>query len=681
VTDSGPERKFDMILKYKFGTPIGTDAVTADLSCEKGLPQYGTVTADETGFRFEYMLADDEAVYGLGEALRGINKRGGLYESYNLDHSFHMEDVLSLYGSHNFLLLSGEKKIGLFFDYPAKLTFDIGYTRQDTLSVTCQEANLYLYVIAGDSLRDIVKQFRLMIGRSYIAPKWAMGFGQSRWGYKSPADFREVVDTHRKLHIPLDSVYMDIDYMERYKDFTVDQEVFPDFEAFVSEMRSKNIHLVPIIDAAIKIEPGYDVYEEGLGAGYFCAGEDGKPFQTAAWPGPTYLPDVLNTDAREWFGEKYRRLTNQGIDGFWNDMNEPSIFYTEQSMEDFRGTMSEFLASPTTDSIDDWFRVQWCSHTLSGPDNYKHFFHNMDGIRVCHEQVHNLYGYYMTRAAAEAFEKISPEKRLLLFSRSSYIGMHRYGGIWTGDNGSWWPHLLLNIQMMPSLNMCGFLFAGADLGGFGGDTTRDLLLRWLAFGVFTPLMRNHSSNNTREQECYHFEHPEDFVHIIGVRYRLLPYLYSEYVKAALDADMYFRPLVFDYPDDPMAKGTEDQLLLGDGVMVTPVYIQNASGRYVYLPEDMLFVKFKADSTLYLKNMKRGIHWIDVALNEVPMFVKKNHIVPVASFAETVCELDEENLSVIGWVTKPTVYTLYRDDGYTKDYERPSHYTLVTKMPD
>lgn len=666
-----------MILKYKFGAPIETDAVTISLPCEEGCPPYGTVTVNNEGFKFEYALAADEAVYGLGEALRGINKCGGRYESYNLDHSFHMEDVLSLYGSHNFLLLSGGNPVGMFFDYPAKLLFDIGCTKQDILCVACEKADLYLYVITGDSLSAVVKQFRQMIGRSYIAPKWAMGYGQSRWGYKTPDDFRKVVDTYRELHIPLDAVYMDIDYMERYKDFTVNQEVFPDFAAFAAEMRSKGVHLVPIIDAAVKIEPGYDVYEEGVESGYFCTGEDGKPFQTAAWPGPTYLPDVLNTRAREWFGEKYRILTDQGIDGFWNDMNEPSIFYTEQSMADFRETMSKFLASPTVDMTKDWFRVQWSSHLVSGPENYKRFYHDMDGTRVCHEQVHNLYGYYMTRAAAEAFEKICPEKRMLLFSRSSYIGMHRYGGIWTGDNGSWWPHLLLNIQMMPSLNMCGFLYAGADLGGFGGDTSRDLLLRWLAFGVFTPLMRNHSANNTREQECYQFEHPEDFAHVIGVRYRLLPYLYSEYVKAALNGDMYFRPLAFDYPDDKLARETEDQLMLGDGVMVAPVYKQNASGRYVYLPEDMLFVKFMPDSTLHQEKMRKGIHYISVALNEVPMFVKKNHIVPLAAPVETVPELDVDHLDTVGWVTENVSYTLYQDDGYTKDYEAPEHYIAIT----
>ena len=189
--------------------------------------------------------------------------------------------------------------------------------------------------------------------------------------------------------------------------------------------------------------------------------------------------------------------------------------------------------------------------------DYRRFYHVVRGERIRHDKVHNLYGYHMTRAAAEAFAKIAPEKQFLLFSRSSYIGMHRYGGIWTGDNKSWWSHLLLNIKMMPSLNMCGFLYCGADLGGFGADATRDLVLRWLAFGVFTPLMRNHAAVGTREQEAYQFENVEDFRGIIETRYRLIPYLYGVYTRAAEEDDLYFKPLAFEYPEDSFAAGVEE----------------------------------------------------------------------------------------------------------------------------
>src|SRR5699024_9982413 len=191
-------------------------------------------------------------------------------------------------------------------------------------------------------------------------------------------------------------------------------------------------------------------------------------------------------------------------------------------------------------------------------EDYKEFYHEFHGERVRDDRVHNLFGFNMTRAAGEAFERLVPEKRILMFSRSSYIGMHRYGGIWRGDSRSWWSHLLLSIKMMPSLNMCGFLYTGADLGGFGADTTEDLLLRWLAFGIFTPLMRNHSAMGTRRQEVYQFDRIEGFRHIIGLRYRLIPYLYSEYMKAAVRDEMMFRPLAFDYPEDRYALDVEDQ---------------------------------------------------------------------------------------------------------------------------
>ena len=281
---------------------------------------------------------------------------------------------------------------------------------------------------------------------------------------------------------------------------------------------------------------------------------------------------------------------------------------------------------------------------------------------VRHDQVHNLYGYNMTRAASEGLASIAPGKRFLLFSRSSCIGMHRYGGVWTGDNHSWWSHLLLNLKMLPSLNMCGFLYVGADLGGFNADTSRDLLLRWLALGVFTPLMRNHSGCDTRRQEFYQFEGPEDFRSVIETRYRLIPYLYSEYMKAAMNGDMLFKPLAFVYPEDEIALQTEDQLMLGNEVMIAPVYTQNATGRMVYLPEEMLFVKFGPEGCITQEVLPAGTHFVKVALNEVPLFIRKGACIPVADPAQTVAGIDPAAIRMIGW--PGARYDRYDDDGVT-----------------
>ena len=503
-----------MVKKFVYGTPFETEAVVKEIPSSEGNPDYGTFST-ENGFSFTTKLADDDMVFGLGEANRGINKRGFLYISDCADDPNHVESKTSLYAAHNFIIISGKTHVGFFFDYPGTLRFDIGYTTSDTMTVSCENADLYVYMITGDSDLDIVKQFRGIIGRSYIAPKFAFGYGQSRWGYKTEDDFRTVVKKYRENHVPLDMVYMDIDYMQDYKDFTVNEERFPDFEGFVQDMKKEKIHLVPIIDAGVKVEKDYDIYEEGCEKGYFCRREDGSYFEATVWPGWTHFPDVLNADARKWFGDKYDVLVSKGIDAFWNDMNEPSIFYSQEGLADFKETAKKYVEGDP--EVPHYMVGGKLQALANNHEDYKRFYHNVNGEQIRHDKVHNLFGYNMTRSAGEAFERISPDKRILMFSRSSYIGMHRYGGIWTGDNCSWWSHILLNLKMMPSLNMCGFLYTGADLGGFGANTTRDLLLRWLALGVFTPLMRNHAALGTREQEPYQFEHIEDFRNVIGIK--------------------------------------------------------------------------------------------------------------------------------------------------------------------
>ncbi len=652
-----------MVQKYAFGSPFETEAVTAGPAAVEytGQAVCGDIPVDislENGFACSCQLSDTDIVYGLGEANRGINKRGYRYVSNCTDDPHHTEEKVSLYGAHNFVIISGKKHVGLFFDYPSNISFDIGYTRQDLLTVCCERADLYLYVITGESARDVARQFRRIIGKSYIAPRYAFGFGQSRWGYRTAEDIEGVVKGYRENEIPLDMVYMDIDYMQDYKDFTVNPERFPDFGEFVQRMKAEKIHLIPIIDAGVKIEQGYDIYEEGVEKGYFCKREDGSDFVAAVWPGWTHFPDVLNPEARAWFGGKYQILTDLGIDGFWNDMNEPAVFYSEEGIRALNQAIDDHVkafsdAGGAKDLLNNASAVPYEARAIlekiqNNEEDYRRFYHKVDGKMIRHDLVHNLFGFNMTRAAGEALQKIAPEKKMLLFSRSSYIGMHRYGGIWTGDNQSWWSHILLNLKMMPSLNMCGFLYAGADLGGFGSDTTRDLLLRWLALGVFTPLMRNHTAIGTREQECYRFGQIEDFRHVIGVRYRLIPYLYSEYLKAVENDEMYFRPLGFDYPDDRRAVETEDQLMLGDEVMIAPVYTQNVSGRTVYLPEEMKFVKFMPDGSLHEEILSQGTHYVEVALNEVPLFIRKDRCIPVVDAAQNVDAIDMGTVRYVGY---------------------------------
>ena len=605
-----------MIKKYRYGEPIETDAVVEKIEETKAALDF----FEKTKNGFTKKLGKNERVYGLGEQVRGINKRGWQYVSYNYDNPNHEEDTRSLYGAHNFLIFSGEEIFGVFFDYPGKLTFDIGYTDNSVITVTPEIENLDVYIITGKDEKDIVKQFRKIIGKSYIPPEWAFGFGQSRWGYKTEEDIREVARRYKEKNIPLSMIYLDIDYMKDYEDFTVDEEKFADIKKLSDDLKKDGIHLVPIIDAGVKIEKGYELYEEGVKNNYFCKDTNGNDFVGAVWPGRVHFPDFMQKETRDWFGKKYGRFIEMGIEGFWNDMNEPAIFYTEDRLQETLDKIQEL--SKSNMGIVEYFDFTGTVAGLNGnTGDYTKFTHKIGDKTVLHKDIHNLYGMNMTRSASEAIKEMYPDKKVLFFSRSSYIGAHRYGGIWQGDNKSWWSHILLNFQQLPSLNMCGFLFIGSDIGGFGCDTTEDLLMRWMQMSVFTPLMRNHSADGTRLQELYQFKNCDDLKKIVEIRYALIPYLTKVYMNAAENDEMMFRPLAFDYADDEMACRVEDQLMFGNEMMLAPIYTQNAEGRYVYLPEDMYLVRMRGVDDYDVEKMSAGHSYVSAKLNEMIFFVK------------------------------------------------------------
>lgn len=666
-----------MIQRFSFGHPFPTQSVVLSLPAESSPVPF--LTSDSTGWRFT--LSEQAAVYGLGEMPRGINKRGWHYITNNTDESRHSEDKLSFYGAHNFLLVrDGNTCFGLFVDFPGKVYYDIGYTRHDLFSFHTETPDYDLYLLSGGNENAICKEFRTLIGRSYIPPKWAFGLAQSRWGYKTEEDVREVARQYKEHDLPLDMICMDIEYMQDYADFTVNKERFPDLTKLSADLKAQGIRLVPIIDAGVRIDPNDPTCTEGLEKGYFCKKADGTPFVAAVWPGKAYFADFLRPEVREWFGHKYKALTDCGIEGFWNDMNEPSLFYSPERLRAFLNDMAALREKDNIEQEEFFLRVVGGAMGLmNSPADYASFYHEVDGQKVRHDQVHNLYGGSMTRAAGEAFADLRPGQRTLLYSRSSFIGSHRYGGIWLGDNNSSWAQLLANIQMMPSVQMCGFLYSGADLCGFSSDTTPDLALRWLEFGLLTPLMRNHSAVGTRMQEYYRFPEVLPAVrNMIRLRYALLPYLYSEFMKAALENTSYFRPLAFDYPDDPDAREVEDQLLLGEGLMAAPVYVQNAHGRHVYLPEPMKLLRLRAVDDYDEEILPAGHHYIRCALDEVLLFIRPGHIIPVAQPANNTSELDDASLTLWSFLPdgESAEYRMYRDDGVTTEYEKKEHWKTL-----
>ena len=655
-----------MIRRFDFGHPLHTGATVLALESEKDistLPRLH-VTRDGESVTFTCPLQADTRLYGLGETVRGINKRGHHYRSWNTDDFIHTEEKESLYSSHNFLIVASEADcFGFFLDDPGEVIWHLGDQKMNEMTVTSVCGDLSLYLIEEETPAAICRELRRLTGKSYLPPYWAFGYIQSRWGYAGDADMREVLEGHRTRDIPLDGICLDIDYMDRFRDFTWDSEKIPDLKALTHRLREENIHLIPIIDAGIPVAEDDPTSDDGVKEDVFVKTADGSLFQAAVWPGLSYFTDFLSPKGRAWFGDRYREMLTCGVDGFWNDMNEPALFYSREGMQKAYAVFDE-LRGKNLDLDGNWALSQAANSLANSMDDYTAFYHEVDGRKVRHDRVHNLYGFGMMRASREGMDRFAPGQRFLLFARSSYIGAHRYGGIWQGDNRSWWSHLKLNMQMLASLNMCGFLFNGADIGGFGSDTSPDLLLRWLELGIFTPLMRNHSSLHTRDQEIFRFECWEDMRAILTLRYALIPYLYSEFMKAAHDDGLLFRPLAFDYPHDPIALQTEDQLMLGGECMIAPVVEPNSQGRYVYLPEDMLLLRMRSSEDMEEEKLEKGVHFVPCRLNEALLFVRRGHAVPFVANTKGVrstVDLRGRELTLHGWDAKAP-YTLYTDDG-------------------
>lgn len=667
-----------MIERFRLGEPIKTDSTVKEIPFSNQEVPFFEVREDDDGICFSYELGKRDKIYGLGEQVRGINKRGWIYESYCRDETYHTEGKHSLYGAHNFLIIDGRDTFLVFFDYPGKVIFDLGYTDKNKVKITMKTIDMDCYFITENmkdrKLERLVSDFRELIGTSYIPPLWAFGYQQSRWGYQNEEDILEVMKKHREQNIPLDAIYLDIDYMERFKDFTIHPERFPSMKKLVQTLKKEHIHIVPIIDAGVKVEKGYEVYEQGLEKGYFCEGDEGI-FTAGVWPGLVHFTDFMNPKAAKWFGDFYKPFLEMGIEGFWNDMNEPALFYSLEGLKEVYEASSQM--SWENFDLNQFLVLQARVNELANKEeDHKHFYHQIEGRKVSHDKVHNLYGYYMTRAAKMAMEEYDEKKRTLLFSRASYIGMHRYAGIWTGDNKSWWSHLKLLVQMLPSLNMCGFLYTGADIGGFDDNVTEDLLMRWMAFTIFVPLMRNHSAISTRRQEVYQFGSCECLKGFIKFRYRLIPFLYSEFVKAALQNKMYIKPLSFAFEEDEMACIVEDEVLLGDTLLLAPVYEQNALGRYIYLPEDMKEVRVNTDGKIKQKVIEKGHHYLEAAEEELVFFIRKNRMLVLGEEAEWVSEAIYQKLTILCYIEDKCEYLLYQDDGISTEYEKEEHFKKI-----
>ena len=324
-------------LFFRFGKPFKTGAVisAAPERSEKSLlAKYFKIESGGGKITLEYSFADGDRMFGLGQCLGALDRRGRRFKIFATDDNCHTPEKESLYGAHPFAIIAGAAGFGFFIDCPSEIIVDAGFADRKTLAITVNSTDFDLYIFTAPAAAEIIKDYLTLTGRPYVPPRWAFGYQQCRWSYPDRASVEEVAAGFEKHGIPCEAIYLDIDYMDRYKVFTIDEKKFPDFREFAAGLKKRGFRLIAIIDPGVKIEKGYGVYEEGVREGFFCRDADGRFFKATVWPGLTHLPDFLDPPARRWWGGLYERLTALGVEGFWNDMNEPAIFHTPESVTD-----------------------------------------------------------------------------------------------------------------------------------------------------------------------------------------------------------------------------------------------------------------------------------------------------------------------------------------------------------
>ena len=428
----------------------------------------------------------DESFYGLGERPGHLNKRGCFYRNWNTDDpSPHAENYEALYKSIPFFMaLTNKSAFGIFFDNSYQTYFDFGKENDNYYYFAANDGNLDYYFMYGPAATDVISLYTQLTGTTPLPQKWTLGYQQCRWSYPTATRVREIATTFRERNIPCDVIYLDIDYMDGYRVFTWNNETFPDPAGLIRELNEQGFKIVTIIDPGVKKDRGYTVYEEGLANGYFATDADGVPYVNRVWPGDSLYPDFTEQAVREWWGHLHDDLLKLGVAGIWTDMNEPASFN-----------------GPLPDDVQ---------------------FKN-DGYSTDHREVHNVYGSLMARATFDGIRKATG-KRPFVITRACYAGTQKYSTIWTGDNHSFWEHLRMSIPMLCNLGISGMSFVGTDVGGFSFDCTGELLSRWVQVGAFTPLFRNHSAANTRDQEPWTFDATTEQINrkYIQLRYRLIP---------------------------------------------------------------------------------------------------------------------------------------------------------------
>jgi alpha-glucosidase len=613
------------------------------------------------GFSIYKTMPVDEHYFGLGDKAGTFDRRNQAYTLWNTDIGT-QESIDPIYKSVPFFLgIGAGQSYGLFLDNTWRTWFDFGKQARDAYSFGAEGGPLDYYVIYGPAPKQVVEGYAYLTGTHPLPPLWALGFQQCRYSYTPESQLREIADRLRADKIPSDVVYLDIDYQDRNRPFTVNPQTFPNFPGLVSDLRKQHFHLVTITDLHIAHAPnqGYTPYDSGEAGNHFVKKADGSEFVGIVWPGPAVFPDFTRAQTRDWWGGLYKEFVQNGVAGFWNDMNEPAVF-------DGPGK---------TMPLDNIHRIEepgFATRTAT------------------HSEIHNIVGLENARATYEGLLKLRPDERPFVLTRATFAGGQRYGFTWTGDNSSTWNHLRLATQQLLNLGLSGISFVGDDIGGFNGSPEPDLLTRWVEVGAFNPLFRDHTTKGSLMQEVWVHgpEHEAIRRRYIETRYRLLPYIYTLADESSRTGLPMVRPIFLEFPEvfAPPSNGfgnLDTEFLLGASLLVAPQPFAETLDEYVVAfpkgPWYDFWTGLKAPTPppeptiAEIANAGPGAVFpappkIHPTLDTLPVYVRGGSILPLQPLIQSTDETPNGPLELRVYPGQPCSGSLYLDDGHTFRYQ-------------
>jgi alpha-glucosidase len=621
------------------------------------------VRFDGEAFRIYKSMPLDEHYFGLGDKTGPLDRRNQAFALWNTDAYRFQESTDPIYKSiPYFMAYRAGRAMGVLLDNTWRTSFDFGKELPDAYSFGAVAGPVDYYLFYGPSPKQVVETYAWLTGTPPLLPLWAFGFQQSRYSYMSQARVLEVAHRFRTDSIPADAIYLDIDFQNKNRPFTVDTTAFPDLPGMAGQLKAENFHVVAITDLHIANLPGqnYAPFDSGVAGDHFVKNPDGTIYTGKVWPGPCVFPDFTRQQTRAWWGTLYRGLRDEGIDGFWNDMNEPSVFD---------------------------------SPTLTMPLNVLHRI-DEPGFKsrtATHAEIHDVYGMENSRATYDVLRALAPDTRPFVLTRASYAGGQRYAATWTGDNSSTWNHLRLATPMLENLGLSGFAFSGADVGGYAGSPTPELLTKWIELGAFQPIDRDHTEKGTADQEPWAGGPEQEAIRrrFIEARYQLMPYLYTLAEEASRTGLPMLRPLFLEFPDaaadrhpidtDPAAAG---EFLLGSNLLIAPSPYPDepdaysvelpSSGWYNYWTGEKVLTDSRSapdpDATAIPgRNAPLTIR-VTPALDQLPVFARAGSILPIAPVVESTNETPQGPLTLRVFVGDPCEGELYLDDGKSFAYQ-------------